>query len=143
MVEKLSKLEQLQQISKLESELFGEHCYTYEQLLNMYNDQNYQYYVFLKEETVLGYLILLDTIDEYEIIKIGVAKNTQGMGIGSQLMALAKSLDKPLLLEVSSLNTNAIGFYEYHGFKLIFVRKKYYSDGSDGLIYKYDEKGTN
>ena len=140
MIIKIQNLDQLKQIFELEQELFGQHCYTYEQLLDMYNNPSYVYYVFLKDEKVLGYLILMDTVDEYEIIKIGVAKNTQGMGIGSQLMALAKSLEKPLLLEVSSNNTNAISFYEFHKFQLISKRKNYYADGSDALIYKFSDK---
>lgn len=140
MIEKLTTDNQLKQIAKLEHELFHDHCYSYDQLLEMYENENYSYYVALNEDgIVLGYLILLDVIDANEIIKIGVNPKSQGMGIGSKLMQFAKELDQPLLLEVSSLNTNAISFYEYHGFKLINIRKKYYADGSDGLIYRWEQ----
>lgn len=139
MIQKLTNDNELRQIASLEHELFHDHCYSYDQLLEMYENQNYSYYVALNEQQeVLGYLILLDIIDANEIIKIGVSPRTQGMGIGSKLMQFAKDLNQPLLLEVSSLNKNAISFYEYHGFKLINVRKNYYADGSNGLIYRWE-----
>ena len=41
-------------------------------------------------------------------------------------------------LEVSKLNSKAILLYKKLGFKENGVRKKYYSDGSDAILYKMD-----
>ena len=41
-------------------------------------------------------------------------------------------------LEVSKINRNAILLYESIGFKKNGIRKEYYSDGSDAILYKLD-----
>lgn len=135
--------EHLEQLSFLEKELFLDHCYSKEQLKQMLEDKNYINLGFYENNILYGYAILLKLPDELEIIKIGVSKQAQGKGIGTKMMEEIKKISPEIFLEVSSLNTNAIGFYQYHGFKLISTRKQYYSDGSDALIFKWVKENNN
>ncbi|GAA5414346.1 GNAT family N-acetyltransferase [Ureaplasma ceti] len=140
MLTRIQDKSELRALSELEQALFKNHCYSLEQLEDMYADQNYVFYTFKENDIVLGYMIVLETADEVELIKIGVSPLAQGKGIGTKLMSIIKEGPKDIFLEVSANNTNAISFYEYHGFQFIHRRKAYYQDGSDGLIYKYSVK---
>ena len=41
-----------------------------------------------------------------------------------------------MLLEVSSLNREGLGFYAATGFTQIDVRERYYKDGSDAIVMR-------
>ena len=79
-------------------------------------------------DSLIGYVCFFQVKNEVEIIKIGIMKSHQGKNYGTHLITKIKNLSiKKIFLEVSSLNKTAIKFYEKNGFKIIGVRKNYYT----------------
>ncbi|XDD52061.1 GNAT family N-acetyltransferase [Leptospira sp. WS92.C1] len=86
----------------------------------------------------LGYVLYKLAGDEIEIYRIAIHPIHQRQSKAKRLLEflLNRERDKTFFLEVSSHNESAIGLYEACGFQKIHVRKHYYEDGSDALIYK-------
>ena len=79
-------------------------------------------------DSLIGYVCFFQVKNEVEIIKIGIMKSHQGKNYGTHLITKIKKLSiRKIFLEVSSLNKIAIKFYEKNGFKIIGVRKNYYT----------------
>ena len=79
-------------------------------------------------DRLVGYVCFFQVKNEVEITKIGVLKSYQGKNYGTHLITKIKKLSiRKIFLEVSSLNKTAIKFYEKNGFKIIGVRKNYYT----------------
>ena len=79
-------------------------------------------------DNLIGYVCFFQVKNEVEIIKIGIMKSHQGKKYGTHLITKIKNLSiKKIFLEVSSLNKTAIKFYEKNGFKIIGLRKNYYT----------------
>ncbi len=138
MIKKVNMLNEVQKIYELEKILFPNSKYDIQQLIKMYSDKNYMFFVFKNNENIDGYIIVLNLKKELEIIKIGVKPEMQGQGIGSQLINEIKKFNTPIFLEVNHHNKNAIEFYKFNGFEEIGKRKNYYSDLGDAIILKYD-----
>lgn len=91
------------------------------------------------DNKVVGYAGLYPSGD---ITNVAVIPNEQGKGYGTELVKelikVAKINDiEKLFLEVRVSNIKAIKLYEKCGFEKISVRKKYYKDGEDALIYAF------
>ncbi|MBC2856382.1 ribosomal protein S18-alanine N-acetyltransferase [Cetobacterium sp. 2A] len=135
LIERLKKDENLLNLVELENEIFLKSSYTLEQLKDMILDDNYIIYIYKLEEEIVGYLILHDSFDVYEIMKIGTKNSSRGLGIGRNL--ISKYLDeynKDLFLEVRESNLVARNFYKKLNFKEVGIRKKYYSDNDESAI---------
>ncbi len=79
-------------------------------------------------DSLIGYVCFFQVKNEVEIIKIGIMKSHQQKNYGTYLITKIKKLSiRKIFLEVSSLNKIAIKFYEKNGFKIIGVRKNYYT----------------
>lgn len=122
----------LQQIINLESELFTS---SFKQIYRV--DPNIEYYVYLVDNVVVGYLTYKNQDLSYDIIQIGVSKNYQNQGIATKLMA--QIMDHNVSLEVNSTNTKAIGLYTKLGFKKVCDLPNYYQ-GVDGIRMLYQQK---
>lgn len=83
----------------------------------------------------VAYIIIIDSIDIYEIFEIGVLKEHRRKQIASKLIDNL-DLDKKIFLEVSEDNISAIKLYEKKGFKKISVRKNYYNNKSAIIMCK-------
>lgn len=89
-----------------------------------------------------GFVVYRVTLDEAEIITIGVHPDARNTGIASAMIGivlgeLKKSGVKTVFLEVATDNTPARRLYETNGFVQIGVRPKYY-DGIDAILMKKD-----
>lgn len=89
-----------------------------------------------------GFVVYRVTLDEAEIITIGVHPDARNTGIASAMVGivlgeLKKSGVKTVFLEVATDNTPARRLYETNGFVQIGVRPKYY-DGVDAILMKKD-----
>jgi ribosomal-protein-alanine N-acetyltransferase len=89
-----------------------------------------------------GFVVYRVTLDEAEIITIGVHPDARNTGIASAMIGivlgeLKKSGVKTVFLEVATDNTPARKLYESNGFVQIGVRPKYY-DGVDAILMKKD-----
>lgn len=79
---------------------------------------------FVFEEQKTGALRGFVSLVENHIAAIFVHPNFQGMGIGKELISLAKQKYSRLLLCVYSKNKSAIEFYRKEGFNLIEEREE-------------------
>ena len=119
-----------------------------EQFLYELNDNEFSYlFVAEHEGVIIGYIDFWITFDSGCINHIAVLPNLRSKGIGSILLEDAISRMKKagvmnITLEVRYHNTNAIKFYEKHGFKNILVKKNYYDNGDDA-IYMLKEVDNN
>ena len=123
----------LEKISFLEKEIFSESFYSIETLKEM--SLKNEYTILVYENDVKGYLILHDSYDLYEIMKIAVKKEFRNKKIGEQLINFyLNKYDKNLFLEVRESNEIAKIFYKKIGFQIVGKRKNYYSNGECAVL---------
>jgi len=85
-----------------------------------------------------GFIVWRQTLDEAEIITIGVAPSARRGGIAAAMLGLVendvkKRGGKKIFLEVAENNHAARKLYESNGYVQIGVRPKYY-DGTDAIM---------
>lgn len=105
-------------------------------------NKNY-YYLVAKDdnEKIVGYIGISYILDTADIISIVVHKDYTNQGIATILLqeifkfAKENNIQK-IMLEVRSTNIPAQKLYEKHDFKKISVRKNYYDNNEDALIYE-------
>lgn len=88
---------------------------------------------------IVGYVILYNTSDVIEILRIAVTKKFRQQGIGKKLLEKAVNETKKMnyneiFLEVRVTNTNAISLYEKMDFLKINIRKNYYKDTNEDAV---------
>ncbi len=89
--------------------------------------------------TAVGYAGLMCVPPTGDIQTIGVLPDYEGRGIARAMMdeliaEAARRGATEVMLEVSAVNPRAQRLYERYGFSHIHTRRKYYRDGSDGLV---------
>ncbi len=89
-----------------------------------------------------GFIVWRATLDEAEIITIGVHPDARRSGIAAAMLGimaadLKKRGVKHIFLEVAADNVAARALYEQDGFVQIGVRPKYY-DGIDAILMRKD-----
>jgi ribosomal-protein-alanine N-acetyltransferase len=132
--------EDFQQIVDIEEEAFSEHnSLVYMSFYEMVGDG---FLVAVQDERVVGYVVGYRSAEnEGHIFSIGVRKEYQGRGIGTELIHaicdifIANGL-KYARLEVRNSNARAQKLYRSIGFVPCWTEKKYYSDGEDGMVMK-------
>nr|WP_241635420.1 ribosomal protein S18-alanine N-acetyltransferase [Fusobacterium gastrosuis] len=136
--EYVESYEILKQIFELEKKIFLESFYSEESLIEMYSNPDiYKIYVYLEEKEVLAYLLVMDSIDCYEILKIAVDNNYRRMGHAKSLLeeiVIKEKVKKDIFLEVRESNIAAINFYKKNRFNKISIRKNYYKDNNENAI---------
>lgn len=87
---------------------------------------------------VVGYVYAINLIDNFDLLSLFVSEDYRNNNVGKMLVTKLQETvkDKPILLEVSDKNINAINLYSKTGFEIINVRKNYYED-SDALIMRW------
>lgn len=143
----LAKNEHATLISELEIDNFNSEAYTLEYINNIIANNhilknNTNIFTICDDDELLGYIIFTISEDFTDIYKIFVRENDRQKGYGAMLIDkvfnLAKRYNsKKILIEVRSMNQNAIKFYEKNNFTYISIRKEYYKNPSDdALIYE-------
>lgn len=135
------KIEQkkVHEIIEIEKDSFND-SWTLETYLNLYESYDTDIYAYYEDEIIIAYAVFLDMVDVYELVRIAVKKEFRAKKYGSNfLKSLINNFDKNVFLEVRENNVSAIKLYENTGFKIVNVRKKYYSDtGENALVMIYD-----
>jgi ribosomal-protein-alanine N-acetyltransferase len=95
---------------------------------------------------IVGYLLYNEIGDETELLKIAVDKRYRGQHIGRKLLEgyLEQTKGKCLkgFLEVRSGNVIARRLYETAGYKMLNIRKSYYSNPvEDAVVYEINMAG--
>lgn len=91
---------------------------------------------------LVGYINFEEVIDELNLLKICVLPEFREYGIASKLMQ--KMMDyfvennlKSIFLEVDAKKFSAIKLYEKFGFEKIDLRKHYYENGDNAIIFRF------
>ena len=134
MIKKLTSddINYMEQIFNLEKEIFKNSAFSKSYLNTLIKGDNSFIYIYLIDDKVCGYLIILDSIDVYEILAIATVEEYRNKGIAQEL--LAKIRIKNIFLEVRESNQTAINFYKKNKFKEISIRKNYYSEPAENAI---------
>lgn len=96
-------------------------------------------FVLSEELRVIGFIALLATADEAEILNLAVLPECRRQGYGSRLLAAAEQHVRSrgalsLFLEVRESNSPAIRFYENQGFVRTGLRPNYYRDPAEAAV---------
>lgn len=134
MIKKLTinDVDYIEQIFNLEKEIFKNSAFNKESTENLVKVDNSFIYAYLIDERVCGYLMVLDSIDVYEILAIATAEEYRNKGIAQELLEKIKTKD--IFLEVRENNRKAINFYKKNNFKEVSIRKNYYSKPTENAI---------
>lgn len=139
MIKKLTinDVDYIEQIFNLEKDIFKNSAFSKESTENLVKADNSFIYAYLIDEKICGYLMVLDSIDVYEILAIATVEEYRNKGIAQELLDKIKTKD--IFLEVRKSNKKAINFYKKNNFKQISIRKGYYSDPTeDAIIMKME-----
>lgn len=139
MIKKLTinDVDYIEQIFNLEKDIFKNSAFSKESTENLVKADNSFIYAYLIDEKVCGYLMVLDSIDVYEILALATVEEYRNKGIAQELLNKIKTKD--IFLEVRKSNEKAINFYKKNNFKQISIRKGYYSDPTeDAIIMKME-----
>lgn len=131
----------IEQIFNLEKEIFKSSAFNKSYLDTLIKGNNSFIYVYLIENKVCGYLIILDSIDVYEILAIATIEKYRNKSIAQELLDKIKTKD--IFLEVRESNQTAINFYKKNNFKEIRIRKNYYSEPTENAIIMKLEVNVN
>lgn len=133
----INDIDYIEQIFNLEKDIFKNSAFSKESTENLVKADNSFIYAYLINEKVCGYLMVLDSIDVYEILAIATVEEYRNKGIAQELLDKIKTKD--IFLEVRESNEKAINFYKKNNFKQISIRKGYYSDPTeDAIIMKME-----
>ena len=134
MIKKLTSndIDYIEQIFNLEKEIFKNSAFSKSYLNTLIKGDNSFIYVYLIDDKVCGYLMILDSIDVYEILAIATIEEYRNKGIAQELLDKIKTKD--IFLEVRESNKIAINFYKKNNFKEISIRKNYYSEPTENAI---------
>ena len=143
MIKKLTSnnIDYIEQIFNLEKEIFKSSAFSKSYLNTLIKGDNSFIYVYLIDDKVCGYLMILDSIDVYEILAIAAVEEYRNKGIAQELLDKIKTKD--IFLEVRESNKVAINFYKRNNFKEISSRKNYYSGPTENAIIMKLEVNVN
>ena len=134
MIKKLTSndINYIEQIFNLEKEIFINSAFNKSYMETLIKADNSFIYTYIIDNKVCGYLMVLDSIDVYEILAIATIEEYRNKGIAQKLLDKIKTKD--IFLEVRESNQVAISFYKKNKFKEISVRKNYYSEPNENAI---------
>ena len=125
-------VEYIKQIFNCEKEIFKNSAFNKSYIETLIKGNNSFVYVYLIEDKICGYLMVLDSIDVYEILAIATIEEYRNNGIAQELLDKIKTKD--IFLEVRESNQVAINFYKKNKFNQISIRKNYYSEPNENAI---------
>ena len=143
MIKKLTinDVDYIEQIFNLEKDIFKNSAFSKESTENLVKADNSFIYAYLIDEKICGYLMVLDSIDVYEILAIATVEEYRNKGIAQELLDKIKTKD--IFLEVRESNQTAINFYKKNRFKEISIRKNYYSEPTENAVIMKLEVNVN
>ena len=134
MIKKLTSndINYIEQIFNLEKEIFINSAFNKSYMETLIKADNSFIYTYIIDDKVCGYLMVLDSIDVYEILAIATVEEYRNKGIAQELLDKIKTKD--IFLEVRESNQVAINFYKKNKFNQISIRKNYYSEPNENAI---------
>ena len=114
-------------------------CWNSSQYASSFDEGRFFGFIIKDGEEKLGFITYTLGAYDADIESVYVFSESRKKGVGFALLQraiedLAKKVEK-IFLEVRKNNLSAINLYEKCGFKQISIRKKYYSDGEDAIVF--------
>lgn len=135
------KKEHIKHVALLENQCFGEkEAWSYNSLMGELSQKYKHYFVGILGKEIISYGGYAQILDEAHIMNIATNFLYRKKGLANKILDLifadAKSRGiKRITLEVKEKNFDAKKLYEKRGFVCEGVRKKYYHNTDDALIY--------
>ena len=139
-------------VTVLDAQLFGVDCWPRQMFLDELARPKTRRYIVAEvpatsgdgsagQARTVGYAGLMCVPPVGDIQTIGVLPEFEGRGIArAMLVELVEEARRrgarDMMLEVSSTNPRAQALYRRFGFEHIHTRRRYYRDGSDGLVMR-------
>ena len=94
-------------------------------------DSGYLCMVAEVDDAMVGYAVLMPSVDEAHLLTIGLASEHQRKGMGEEVLARMNAMARNsginrIILEVRPSNTPALSLYRKCGFRQIGLRRGYY-----------------
>lgn len=133
------KYSDILKISEMEKECFPQEPWSFKTLASAFGGENFFGTVAEDGGEIAGYGSITVAADTADIGNIAVAEAYRRCGAGGEILerlaAYAKSCGAArVFLEVRVSNSPAMAMYLKHGFKGVYARTRYYSDGEDCLV---------
>ncbi len=139
------KLSDIDDISKVEAEAYGDHHWSRDSFVNELSNNLARYYVARSMDgEILGYLGAWIILDEAHITTIAVSKKFRRQNVAQILLinfindCYANKV-KYITLEVRISNEPAINLYTKYGFNSLGTRKNYYQDNNEDALIMWTE----
>ena len=142
-------------IEWLESDCFDQHSrWTKQMIEDSIKATTSKFFGAYADGKMVGYCVIADMVQEFELLRTCVARSCQRLGIGYKLLSfvinhlqnqitssqpLTQDQDYSMFLEVNADNISAQKLYEKSGFNKICVRKNYYFEAGqyiDAIIMR-------
>ena len=136
----------LPEVFSISQKQFGAHSWQLGMFEQELEASGHYSFVIVENDAVVSFISYMLTEgergQEYNVLNIATAPGYENNGYATALLEFLKqnAIDNNyagLWLEVRESNVNAIRFYTKFGFKVSYVRKKYYSNGENAIIMEF------
>ena len=133
------KYEDILSVSELEKECFKGESWSFGTIASAFENPSYEMLVAEEDGEILGYGCTCTTLDTCDLENVLVAEEYRRGGVGKSILnalldnAKERGAEK-VFLEVRVSNSAALMLYLSCGFKGVYARTRYYSDGEDCLV---------
>ena len=126
-------------ISEIETECFPQEPWSFKMLASSFQSESFCGVLAEDGGEIIGYGGITVAADEADIDNVAVTEPYRRSGVGTavigELINVAKARGaKKIFLEVRVSNSAAMQLYLKNGFKGVYARTRYYSDGEDCLV---------
>lgn len=146
LIKKLTK-SALNEVYEISKEQFGASGWQFELFEEELQKPDHYGFVGKVKNEIVCFLFFMFTYglkgEEYNILNIATKSGHENKGYASEMLNFLVDYSKKtnienLWLEVDEKNINAIDLYKGFGFKIDYIRKKYYSNGDNAIIMSYN-----
>jgi len=129
-------------LASIEQNIFGT-CWSPEILKEKINKGEFLYWIFNINNNIVGYLGIQKSLDELQILGIGILEEYRNTGLAKKLtVELIKffkiSYQNKVILEVRESNIAAINLYKSVGFSQYGNRENYYKN-EDAILFELEK----
>lgn len=129
-------------LASIEQNIFGT-CWHPEVLKEKINKGEFLYWIFNKNNNIVGYLGIQKSLDELQILGIGILEEYRNTGLAKKLTAelirfFKNSYQNKVILEVRESNIAAINLYKSVGFSQYGKRENYYKN-EDAILFELEK----
>ena len=133
------KYEDILKISEIEKECFPKEPWSFKALVSSFESETFIGLLAEDDGEIAGYGGVTVAADSADIDNIAVTEQYRGGGVGTDILndlcAAAKEKGAvKVFLEVRVSNSPAMSMYLKNGFKGVYARTRYYTDGEDCLV---------